>query len=92
MWISGQMQNTVGIEHDNIEMYGVEGYIEIDRNIASDDSRPMIDSISSLLINDQCLTELNERVSTVWNAIDSGIQTYMIVLETINRYVPNTAE
>ena len=52
----------------------------------------MIESISSLLINDQCLTELNERVSTVWNAIDSGIQTYMIVLETINRYVPNTAE
>ena len=92
MWISGQMQNTVGIEHDNIDMYGVEGYTEIDRNIASDDTRPMIDSISSLLINDQCLTELNEHVSTVWNAIDSGIQTYMIVLETINRYVPNTAE
>lgn len=62
LWISGQLQNAVGLDDNDLEMYGVEGSLESSEILVPEDTRPVLFSVLSNVVSDRCLAELNEQI------------------------------
>ena len=57
LWTSGQLQNPVGLnEHENIQNYGVEGFVD---EYSGEDSRPIFESFSTM-ISQECQNALDQ--------------------------------
>lgn len=72
MWISGQLQNAVGLDDNDLEMYGVEGLLESSEILVPEDTRPVLFSVLSNVVSDRCLAELNEHIpdTSTWINVD----------------------
>lgn len=86
LWISGQLQNAVGLDDNDLEMYGVEGLLESSEILVPEDTRPVLFSALSNVVSDRCLAELNEPIpdTSTWINVDRGTQMYNQVLDIIN--------
>ena len=87
MWLSGQLQNPVGVDDVNmadIPMYGVEGDIgEEDENIQQ---RPIFDPLN-VELSENCLQEMTDRVPSTWMSDNYGIDKFEEILRIINNYI-----
>jgi hypothetical protein len=76
MWLSGQLQNPVGVDNINtadITMYGVEGNIgEEDENV---NERPIFDP-PQVDLSESCLQEMADRVPSTWTSDNYGIDKF----------------
>ena len=84
LWVSGQMQNPVGIEIDpeESENYGVEGLISDDNYVEG--GRPIF-SVPDL-INDELRQRLNESIPQALFDENFGINMYLRVLEVLKNH------
>ncbi|KAK3084140.1 hypothetical protein FSP39_008884 [Pinctada imbricata] len=91
LWISGQLQNPVGIELDNhqLEQYGVEGVITTDHPEVEDGERPIFGPIS-LVLSDNCKETLASEVPSPRFDVNFGIDDYRTCVRIINRFHPST--
>ena len=83
MWVSGQLQNPLGIElvGSAIEYYGVEGII--DNSIEGEyDSRPILESLS-ISLTDQCKSQLVSQVPSSWSSENYGVEHFLKAVEII---------
>ena len=87
MWLSGQLQNPVGVDDVNmadISMYGVEGDIgEEDENIQQ---RPIFDPLN-VELSENCLQEMTDRVPSTWMSDNYGIDKFEETLRIIRNYI-----
>ena len=87
MWLSGQLQNPVGMDDVNmadIPMYGVEGNIgEEDKSIQQS---PIFDPLN-VDLNENCLQEMTDRVPTMWMSNIYGIDKFEETLRIIKDHI-----
>ena len=87
MWLSGQLQNPVGVDNINmadITMYGVEGNIdEDDENV---NQRPIFDP-PQVELSENCLQEMAHRVPSTWTSDNYGIDKYEETLGLIINHI-----
>lgn len=83
LWMSGQIQNPVGIplDRNDLQDYGVEGYV--DHTDVEYGDRPVFEPVSQMLTED-CRVALN--VDLRRNNRNFGIDDYLKCLEIINRF------
>jgi len=86
MWVSGQLQNPLGIElvGSAIQEYGVEGIIDDDREDESE-SRPILQSLSTSLTN-ECKRQLDSQVPSTWSSENYGVEHFLKAAEIIKCY------
>ena len=86
MWVSGQLQNPLGIElaGSTIEYYGVEGIVDISRE-GEGDSRPILQSLS-ISLTDQCKSQLASQVPSSWSSEHYGVEHYLKAVEIIKQH------
>ena len=89
MWVSGQLQNPLGIElvGSTIEYYGVEGIVDISRE-GEGDSRPILQSLS-ISLTDQCKSQLASQVPSSWSSENYGVEHYLKAVEIIKQHALN---
>lgn len=83
LWMSGQIQNPVGIplDRNDLQDYGVEGYV--DHTDVEYGDRPVFEPVSQMLTED-CRVALT--VDLRRNNRNFGIDDYLKCLEIINRF------
>ena len=86
MWISGQYQNPVGIDFVDEELYGTEEFVQ-DSEEDTSASRPIIDSVSATVLNEECKRQLDSEVNTTWVSSTFGMDIYTRVLSIIESHV-----
>ena len=86
MWVSGQYQNPVGIDFVDEELYGTEGFVQ-DSEEDTSASRPIIDSVSATVLNEECKRQLDSEVNTTWGSSTFGMDIYTRVLSIIESHV-----
>ena len=83
MWLSGQLQNPVGVDNINmadiITMYGVEGNIGEDEDI---NHRPIFNP-PQVELSENCLQEMVHQVPSTWTSNNYGIDKYQETLAII---------
>lgn len=86
MWVSGQLQNPLGIElvGSAIDNYGVEGIID---NASEDEfeRRPILKSLSSTL-TEECVRRLAVEVPSTWLSDNYGVEYHMKAVDIIRHY------
>lgn len=86
MWVSGQLQNPLGIElvGSAIDNYGVEGIID---NASEDEfeRRPILKSLSSTL-TEECVRRLAGEVPSTWLSDNYGVEYHMKAVDIIRHY------
>ena len=89
LWVSGQLQNPLGIElvGSATEYYGVEGIID-NSSEGEDDSRPILESLS-IFLTDQCKSHLASQVPSPWWSENYGVEHYLKAVEIIMQNVLN---
>ena len=81
LWTSGQLQNPVGLnEHENIQNYGVEGFVD---EYSGEDSRPIFESFSTK-ISQECQNALDQEFNQ--NGQSVGIDDFQRCLDIVERY------
>ena len=87
MWLSGQIQNPVGVDNINmadITMYGVEGNItEEDGN---GNQRPIFDP-PEVELSENCLQEMAHQVPSTWTSDNYGIDKFEETLGIIYNHI-----
>ena len=80
LWVSGQLQNPVGIELSSAELqsYGAEGVLDEER---VEDRRPIFEVPGAL--SEQCFEILRNQVPSNWTSSNYGIDVYLTVLDII---------
>ena len=74
MWIAGQLQNPVGIElrQNEIYCYGTEWFINGD-DVEDSSGRPIFDFLSFAVSSDDCKQQLHSEIPTTWTSSNFGI-------------------
>ena len=81
LWTSGQLQNPVGLdEHENIQNYGVEGFVD---EYSGEDSRPIFESFSTM-ISQECQNASDQEFNQ--NCLSVGIDDFQRCLDIVERY------
>ena len=80
LWVSGQLQNPVGIELSSaeLEFYGAEGVLHMER---VEDSRPIFQV--PVALSDHRSQILSNQVPTNWTSSNYGIDVYLRVLDIL---------
>ena len=78
LWVSGQLQDPVGIELSIAELqsYGAEGVLDEERVV---DRRPIFEAPGAL--SEQCFESLRNQVPSNWTSSNYGIDVYLTVLD-----------
>lgn len=86
LWVSGQLQNPVGIELSSAELqsYGAEGVLDEER---VEDRRPIFEAPGAL--SEQCFEILRNQVPSNWTSSNYGIDVYLTVLDIIENLDAN---
>ena len=86
MWVSGQLQNPLGIElvGSAIDNYGVEGIIDTDSDNEAE-GRPILSSLS-LLLSDQCKRVLTSHLPSTPLTENYGVEHYLKSVEIIKNH------
>ena len=74
LWVSGQLQNPVGIDLSSAEIdcYGVEGVLHDD---GVEDSRPIFEA--PVTLSDHCSQSLRSQIPTNWASSNYGMEVYL---------------
>ena len=77
LWISGQLQNPVGVDipPENLELYGVDDYIE--------DNRPTFVSPTDGVLDEEILERLHAQISLNDFSANYGINDYIAAAQLI---------
>lgn len=88
LWISGQLQNPIGLEltENETNAYGIEGFINEDAGEAGDD-RPIFQA-PHVEISYECLAALNQSIGEDWLSDNYGIDKFDQAVYIINRFSP----
>lgn len=84
LWLSGQMQNPVGIEleEQEIQEYGIED--EETEDIAEDAyARPIYEAP----VNEDCIRKLQAEIPLPWTSNNFGIDVYLKGLDIVNNEI-----
>ena len=86
LWVSGQLQNPVGIELSSAELqsYGAEGVLDEER---VEDRSPIFEAPGAL--SEQCFEILLNQVPSNWTSSNYGIDVYLTVLDIIENLDAN---
>lgn len=84
LWISGQLQYPVGVDVEDTDLYGVEGFIDTIPGDDVDGQRPIIDPTACRVLNVACRQELESNISSSWTSSNFGMDAYSRALDIIN--------
>ena len=86
LWISGQLQNPIGLDltENEINAYGIEGFIDNDGDEAGDD-RPIFQA-PHVEISNECLATLNQSIGKDWLSDNYGIDKFNQAVDIIYRF------
>lgn len=81
LWVSGQLQNPVGIDLSSTEFqsYGVEGVLHDDRD---QDSRPIFET--PVTLSNHCSLILSNQIPSDWTSFNYGIEVYLQALSILD--------
>lgn len=90
MWVSGQLQNAVGIElrSDDVNTYAMEGFVHDDEE--QDGSGRPIFNPPALQLDDQCKEQLDSEVPSTWTSSNHGIDVYLNALRIVQSHATDT--
>ncbi|KAH3805219.1 hypothetical protein DPMN_133516 [Dreissena polymorpha] len=83
LFTAGSLNCPVDMPDADLDMYGVEGNIELN-SAEMNDTRPALGALD-LQITDDCRQELDRYCSPNWNSNNYGIDIYIKAVEIIGR-------